>query len=290
MDVFDYSQSYQRALMRLAPTCPLLFHSICALAAQQLRLITMQPRWDTIAESHYGKSLGILMEMLNDHSLNPEHAFVGSILLSSYELLAFLGHDYQQHFKGAKSLAETIGAHKSSSQLSKASFWIYVRHDVNASLFSEHPPLLQTTTWPRLDPSVDYDQGKEDDLCNDMLRICSETLCLVFGSTATERGKKWAKDWSALMSDLDEWYGQRTDLFKGIQCSETTPEQSVRYWFPLPVSCKYTGMFAEFSPNHSDIFNQAGAMHLYHVSKLLLWLRKPEQVEHSGEVSVQSPT
>lgn len=190
-----------------------------------------------------------MKEILNDLNFNPEHAFVGSILLSSYELLAFLGHDYQQHFKGAKSLAETIGAHKSSSQLSKASFWIYARHDVNAALFNEHPPLLQTTAWPRLDPSVDYDQGMEDDLCNDMLRICSETLCLVFGSPATERGKKWAKDWSALMSDLDEWYGQRTDLFKGIQYSDPPPEQFVRYWFPLSISCKSKDTFVEFLPD-----------------------------------------
>jgi hypothetical protein len=229
MDVFDCSLSYQQALLNLVPSLPLLLNSTCALAARQLSLISSPMVWTPVAERYYGQSLRILLHFLNDSPVNMEHAMVAAILLSSYELLAFPGHDYQRHFKGAKSFVDSLHAYKSSSRLIRASFWIYARQEVGEAINLGCPTMHNPKLWPKLDPSEG--DHEEDSWCNDALRLCAETACFVFQSGPKSRTKKRAKERLALQAELDGWLETCPSHLKGIEYDENGYS---RYWFPRP--------------------------------------------------------
>ncbi|KAL1855996.1 hypothetical protein Plec18170_003863 [Paecilomyces lecythidis] len=237
MDVFDSTLSYEDVLLSLVPSNPLLLNSTCALAARQLSLTSPSPPsqdWTCIAERYYGESLHLLLKTLNDRS-DPEvmeRAMVATILLSSYELLAFPGHDYQRHFKGAKSLVEALSAHKSSSRLTRASFWIYAHHEVGEALNLGCPTMQDPKLWPKLDME-NLDPTHADHWCNDVLRICGETICFVFGEDKVKRnGKRRGKEWRALQTELDQWYQTCPSELKGVEYEDE--KGHMRHWFPLP--------------------------------------------------------
>ncbi|KAE8143439.1 hypothetical protein BDV38DRAFT_277460 [Aspergillus pseudotamarii] len=246
MDVFDSEFTYQRRLLCMAPSSPLLLNAICALAARQLSLIDSPRTWKPVAEHYYGQAVHFLARLLSSFPSKMELAIVGTILLSSYELLAFPGLDYQRHFKGAHTIIDSLHAHNSASCLTRASFWIYARHEVAEALNRNSPTLHDPGSWPKLDLSAA--EPAEDSFCNDALRLTAETVCIVFGKTSRNRTKRRKRDLSALQSELCTWLHRCPKQWKGIEYAE---DGNVRYWFPRP--------------------NFAAALVFYHLSMLLLW-------------------
>lgn len=255
MDLFDHRRSYREAILNLVTACPCVMHSICALTARQLALISDAQKWSPVAEAHYCEALSILTRVLDNPFLHPDSAMVGTMLLSSYELLAFPGADYKRHFQGAKGVIETLQAYRSSSQLIDASFWIFARHDIACGMSNECEPMLNPDLWPQLDFSVDNRDGCEDLLSNEMLRLAALVLRLVFGSSSSRMRAKWEKEWTSLQHQLNQWYEARSEHFKGIAYGSTDNQGTTRYMFPVPCT--------------------ACAMQIYHVSKLFLALHMP---------------
>jgi hypothetical protein len=185
--------------------------------------------------------------------VDPEHDMVASILLSSYELLKSPGHhNYHQHFRGAKSLVEALHAYDSPNRLTRASFWIYARHEVGQAMNLECPTMLDPKLWPKADFSndkIDY----VDSACNDVLRISCEVIHFIFGSSDKKKGRRWMKEWLCLHLDLDEWLHRAPDILTG---KEYCDHELRRFWFPRPAF--------------------ASAMCFYHVSKMFLALSSPK--------------
>lgn len=254
MDVFDCSLSYQQGLLPLVSSSPLLLNSTCALAARQLSLISCAQTWTPVAERYYGNSLSLLRSSLNDPTMDAENAMIATILLSSYELLAFPGHNYHRHFRGAKSLVEALRAHQSSKQLIRASFWIYARHEISEALNIERSTMQDPKLWPKADFSK-ATIASEDIYCNDALRLCGGVIFLIFGSQDKRQGGKWAKEWSDAYRDLDDWISASPKVLFG---NEYIDNGSRRYWFSRPAF--------------------GGAMCVYHVSQILLFLHCPKAV------------
>lgn len=253
MDVFDCSLSYQQGLLTLVPSSPLLLNATCALAARQLSLISSADTWTPVAERYYGTSLGLLRSSLDDPATNPEHAMVATILLSSYELLAFPGQNYHRHFRGAKSLIEALHAHESSQRLTRASFWIYARHEVGEAMNIERSTMQDPKLWPKADLASGATGTGEDVFCNDALRLCGEVVHFLFGSRDKTAGKKWAKEWSGLYLDLNEWMDAIPSALVGREYVDNGVR---RYWFSR----------ASF----------AGAICFYHASQILLFRHCPK--------------
>ncbi|KAL2836407.1 hypothetical protein BJY01DRAFT_222018, partial [Aspergillus pseudoustus] len=157
-----------------------------------------------------------------------ELAFVRTILLSSYKLLAFPGLDHQRHFKGANTIVNSFHAHKSASCLTRASFWIYVRHEVAEALNRSSPTLHDPDLWPKFDLSEP--KPAEDSFCNNILRLSAEIVCFVSGKTSGNQGKQGGRELS-LQDKLRNWLHLRPDQFKDIQYKENG---TVQYWIPCP--------------------------------------------------------
>jgi hypothetical protein len=254
MDVFDSSMSYQRGLLQLLPQSPLLLNSTCALAARQLSLIGDAQIWTSVAEMHYGESLSMLRSSIERSTANDEHALIASILLSSYELLAFPGQDYHRHFRGAKSFVEALGARHSAKRMIRASFWIYARHEVGQAMNLEAMLMQDPITWPKMDSLALGDVG-EDAYCNDALRLCAEVVHFVFGANSRKmQAKRWARQWLSLRVEWKNWHRDcPKDLF-GMEYVD--PGSRRRYWFPRS--------------------SLASALCFYHVSQIFLLSRLPQ--------------
>ncbi|KAL2847831.1 hypothetical protein BJY01DRAFT_212337 [Aspergillus pseudoustus] len=250
MDVFDSDLTYQRSLLCLVPSSPLLLNAICALAARQLSLTAPSPlTWTPVAEHYYGQAVHLLARLLNDYPSKMELAIVGTVLLSSYELLAFPGLDYQRHFKGTNTIINSIHAYKSESCLTRASFWIYARHEVAEALNRSSPTLQDPGLWPKFDLSEAAGAPTEDSVCNEVLRLSAETVCFVFRKLSRGQRKKGrARELSSLQDELDNWQHLCPSQWRGIQYEEE--DGNIRYWFPRP--------------------NFAAGLVFYHLSMLLL--------------------
>lgn len=255
MDLFDHQQAYQRDLLRLIRTSPLLLHASCALAAQYLTLRVDGEIWGPIARERYGKGLRLLAETLQDPQFDAVHAVASTILLSSYELLAFPGDYYRSHFEGAKTLLESYSLTIMSSRLGIASFWIFARHDVNAALTHQIPTALDPRTWPSIDYATAGSDAEEDNFGNEMLRLAAELAWLVYGDSQPLEGPIAAEEWSRLRSALQEWWDVffRSSMGSGKVASTLSNDTS--YWFPTPAA--------------------ASAVQWYHTTMLVFWIYVP---------------
>ncbi|QMW42893.1 hypothetical protein G4B11_006263 [Aspergillus flavus] len=251
MDVFDSELTYQRRLLCMAPPSPLILNAICALAARQLSLVGSSLTWKPVSEHYYGQAVHLMARLLDAYPSEMELAIVGTILLSSYELLAFPGLDYQRHLRGAHTIVASLHAHNSASCLTRASFWIYARHEVADALNRNSPTLHDPGSWPKFDLS--RAEPAEDSFCNDVVRLTAETVCIVFGKTSRSRTKRRKRDLSTLQGELRNWLHICPEQWKGTEYTED--------------GNPYT------SPNHNltaeDL--KGAAIVLYHLSMLLLW-------------------
>ncbi|GMF67744.1 unnamed protein product [Aspergillus oryzae] len=229
MDVFDSELTYQRRLLCMAPSSPLILNAICALAARQLSLVGSSLTRKPVSEHYYGQAVHLMARLLDAYPSEMELAIVGTILLSSYELLAFPGLDYQRHLKGAHTIVDSLHAHNSASCLTRASFWIYARYEVAEALNRNSPTLHDPGSWPKFDLS--RAEPAEDSFCNDVVRLTAETVCIVFGKTSRSRTKRRKRDLSTLQGELRNWLHICPEQWKG---AEYTEDGNVRYWFPRP--------------------------------------------------------
>ncbi|KAF9639027.1 putative benzoate 4-monooxygenase cytochrome p450 protein [Lasiodiplodia theobromae] len=139
MDVMDHSHRYQRAVLRLALSSPLILHALCALAAKQMSLVSPHRHhyhaspsaaaaapppslWEPLAARYYGESLRLLIAALAEDTTGStedsqgtrkkrrrEETLTATILLGSYELLAAPSADYARHLRGAQTLIRAGG-------------------------------------------------------------------------------------------------------------------------------------------------------------------------------------
>ncbi|QRD89737.1 hypothetical protein F9C07_1508122 [Aspergillus flavus] len=201
-----------------------------------------------------------MARLLDAYPSEMDLAIVGTILLSSYELLAFPGLDYQRHLRGAHTIVASLHAHNSASCLTRASFWIYARHEVAEALNRNSPTLHDPGSWPKFDLS--RAEPAEDSFCNDVVRLTAETVCIVFGKTSRSRTKRRKRDLSTLQGELRNWLHICPEQWKG---TEYTEDGNVRYWFPRP---KF-----------------GAAIVIYHLSMLLLWHELEKISEGPGDVN-----
>ncbi|KAH8803374.1 hypothetical protein F5884DRAFT_861704 [Xylogone sp. PMI_703] len=247
MDLFDHSMCYQRDVMRRAHTSPLIMTALCALTAKQLCLVRREEAWDAVAVRYYGESLHHLINVLGSTQPCVEDALFGTILLSSYELLASPGLDHRRHVAGSLTLIKTHNVTARSKRLARASFWIYARHDTCMGLINECPAMLQPKDW---NVSWAKQESEEDTLGNQMIWLLAKVMAFTFGNAENKSEETLLVIRTQLLAELKAWLNGLPPSFKGVPYGPLSREGFVKRWFAVPLS--------------------AAAMYTYHLAMLLL--------------------
>lgn len=265
MDVLDHQRSFEVEVMRLAMSSPLLLHAVCALAAQHKSLATESFLWAPLSSHHYGKSIRLLICALTDQQeTSREILTAATILLCSYELLAFPGTDYERHMYGARSIfqAVEIGAH--ATGLEHASFWVYARQDVGMALVHERATFILPRAWL----SVPKLNEREEDKCGRrVLWLLAKMIELRFSAEEAAPSNSHRRQFRDLVSELDMWWEGLPESARGVTLEDPVSKETPITWFALPSA----GNIALQIRSKADPVCAASACLYYHLAKILAY-------------------
>ncbi|KAL7907297.1 hypothetical protein GGI35DRAFT_455950 [Trichoderma velutinum] len=228
MDVLDHSSNYRRQVTRRAASSALLMYSICALSAKQMSLVGEHSVWEPVAGRFYGQSLRLLIHDLNQLDARYDEVFVATILLCSYELLAIPGPDYRKHLEGVGSL---LRAHRLSSittDLDKASFWIYARHDVAMALINYCPTLIATGEWPDAMAGPD---SEEDAAGNKVLWLLAKVIEFRFAPPGSIIRDDHQESLREIGTEVEKWWDDLPSTSRGLSSGEVSEDGVSQLWF-----------------------------------------------------------
>lgn len=245
MDVCDDTLTYQREVVRLALSSELLLHSICALSAKQMSLVKERYLWEPVATEHYGTSLRLLMRDLDRPGMSRDVTLASAILLCSYELMADPGADYKKHMLGARTLIRTYEAMNGSTNVERASFWIFARQDVAMAIMNETQTLIHPSAW---EAAVQRLGNAEDGLGNKMVWLLARTVQLRFTSEGELGPQPSAAGARDILAAIDQWWCNLPPTTHGVHVEGASEDGLTEIWFhapsvgqsALPSPCSYT--------------------------------------------------
>ncbi|KAJ4418191.1 hypothetical protein N0V85_001523 [Neurospora sp. IMI 360204] len=133
-DMFDSTSRYfSLALPHMALSNRLVLLSCLASAARQYSLVTDRGHHDALV--YYNEALKTLYERLND-SGHEAATFASCLLIAHCEMVESKASDWNLHLKGTGELVMMHHWNGRSRGLAQASFWIYYRMIILASLAS----------------------------------------------------------------------------------------------------------------------------------------------------------
>ncbi|KAJ6787406.1 hypothetical protein PWT90_04806 [Aphanocladium album] len=227
MDMFDYSCTYQREVLRRCTTSELLAYSVCAFTAKNLSLLPSGEIWAHSAGQYYSIALQMMIRYLGEGAAHQEDALTATMLLSSYEMIASQEEEHKQHFYGAMLLIKNRGVSASSVGMDLANFWIYIRHEIFVALVNEAPLQISPGKW-----NVRWREGEtnEDMLGNQILWLVGRAINVLYWSgPATDTRQD-------ILADASRWYAGLPASFHGIKYSECDDQGFCRIYFALPAS------------------------------------------------------
>lgn len=231
--VFDDQFQIERFLPKLALKSGLLLNAICAVTAKQMSGTSDGQVWSSAAVHYYGEALRHLIQTLGTPGYVPEQALVGTMLLSSYELLDSPGLDHWRHVCGALTLIRKHGCKASSTGLRKAAFWVYARQDVSMALAHERPAMLPPDEW---EANWVENEHSEEMLGNKMIWITAKVIGQVFAHTLESSSQAiWR---NTLKKELDLWYSLLSESYRGVTFDSTVNDGSSKLYFVVSSSGK----------------------------------------------------
>ncbi|KAL5093517.1 hypothetical protein Trisim1_010247 [Trichoderma cf. simile WF8] len=228
MDVLDHASNYRRQVTRRAASSALLMYSICALSAKQMSLVGEHSVWEPVAGRFYGQSLRLLIHDLNQLDARYDEVFVATILLCSYELLAIPGPDYRKHLEGVSSLLRSHCLSSITTDLDKASFWIYARHDVAMALINYCPTLVATSEWPN---AMTGNNLEEDAIGNQILWLLAKVIELRFAPSDSIIPKDGHENLREIGTEIDRWWDDLPSTSRGLSSGEVSEDGLSKLWF-----------------------------------------------------------
>lgn len=231
MDACDDTLTYQRHVVRLALSSGVLLHSICALSAKQMSLVKERYLWEPVAVDHYGTSLRLLMRDLGRSDVNRDVALAAGIFLCSYELLANPGTEYKKHMLGARTMIQTYKAMNGSTDIERASFWIFARQDVAMAIANETQTLIHPSEW---EAAVNGLENTEGGLGNKMVWLLARTVQLRFTSKGKFDPQQSALGIRDITSAIDQWWCDLPPTAHGVRIEGRSEDGLTEIWFHAP--------------------------------------------------------
>lgn len=229
MDACDDTLTYQRDVVRLALSSELLLHSICALSAKQMSLVKERYLWEPVAADHYGTSLRLLMRDLDRSDMSRDIALAAAVLLCSYELLANPGAEYKEHLLGARTLIQTYKAMNGTTDIERASFWIFARQDVAMAISNETQTLIHPSEW---EAAVERLGNTEGDMGNKVIWLLARIVQLRFTSEGEFDSQSSAL--GHVSSAIDQWWCDLPPTTHGVRVEVESEDGLTETWFHAP--------------------------------------------------------
>ncbi|KAI1823682.1 C6 zinc finger domain protein [Xylaria intraflava] len=231
MDIFDFSETYQREVCRRALHSHLVLYCICAITAKHLSLLPSGEVWQPTASRYYGKALQHLIVALS--RVRPDtngDELTASMLLASYEVIVASGTPHYSHYQGSMDLIRSQNISAASSGMNRANFLIYVRHEITIALAREKPLRSNPKDW-RILQQPSPDMG-EDDMGNCLLWLSGSVVNLIYGTDVISSDRK------SLIDCADDWYSCTTETFRGISYGDLDEAGLQKLFFAVPAAGK----------------------------------------------------
>lgn len=230
MDAFDLDNTYQLDVSRRVLQSELLLQSLCAFSARQLSLKAGGSYWIEKAPELYVKALQLLIAALDaDH--DHEEVLAASIFLNSYEVIGPGGEDHERHYRGAASILKLYNISASSKGLDRASFWIFVRHDIWIALTEERQMEICPLQWNVRRP---HKNAREDHKANYVLWLVARAINLLYLPSCNDVPQQ-------VVEELDLWYRNLGRTFKGIEVRASNGRQQYYFTVPAASQCALAG-------------------------------------------------
>ncbi|KAF2502523.1 hypothetical protein BU16DRAFT_532870 [Lophium mytilinum] len=226
MDIFDHDCTYERTISQRALDSELLLRCICAFQAKQLSLLPEGEVWAPVAARYYVQALGLFINQV-DPSAPSEEALTAIMMLSSYEMIAAQGYEHRHHFLGAGLVIKTRGINASSTGMDRASFWVYIRHEIDVALTNECTLSISPKDW-----NVDWVKidVQEDEIANRLMWFVGEAIDLIYGEDPDSGIRQ------SLLDDVQKWKDALPVSFRGVRYGCSTEEGFTRTYFAIPAA------------------------------------------------------
>ncbi|KAJ5813681.1 uncharacterized protein N7503_000431 [Penicillium pulvis] len=147
-DMFDDAPRYFSTVVpQLALNDELVLLACVAVAARQYSLANEQQQQShEQALTYYNAAINLLSKRLQNSGPDPA-VFASCLLVAHCEMVESKATDWGLHLKGTGDLIKMHGWHGASGGLAQASFWIYCRMIILASLCSGKPIALGPKEW-----------------------------------------------------------------------------------------------------------------------------------------------
>ncbi|GFF79057.1 anhydro-N-acetylmuramic acid kinase [Aspergillus udagawae] len=147
-DMFDDAPRYFSTVMpQLALNDTLALLACVAAAARQYYLVNdQQQHIHEQALTYYNAAIRLLSKRLQDSGPDPA-VFASCLLIAHCEMVESKATAWDLHLKGTGDLLKMHGWHGMSGGLAQASFWIYCRMIILASLCAGKPAALEPKAW-----------------------------------------------------------------------------------------------------------------------------------------------
>ncbi|OIW34250.1 hypothetical protein CONLIGDRAFT_626307 [Coniochaeta ligniaria NRRL 30616] len=232
-DMFDSTSRYfSLVLPHIALSNRLVLLACLASAARQYSLVTNRGHHDALA--YYNEALKYLYERLND-SGHEAATFASCLLIAHCEMVQSQASDWNLHLKGTGELVVMHNWNGRSGGLAQASFWIYYRMIILASLSSGTPAAVDLGQWPSLGYFPSPPEWTLDAWQSRVVHLLG-TIQNFWARTRNHQGsdalEKLTAEWRGLGDQLLRHQNQAPAMCQALSvtpASEESPFESVRY-------------------------------------------------------------
>ena len=244
----DVSRTFQSLVPDLAIQHPIVLNALLAFSARHLSRVADYDL--TFADAYYEKSVELLISRLDDDLRSgragaDEMLLVATIFLRLYEQMnaPVAGVDFQQHLSGSSAFVnaqvhrELVRASGVTgtflSTLHEASFWSFLRQDIDMALVNQKPPKVELSLC-----RVTWDSDASDcTWAKWMIWIVAEIAALCFNEDqrAIENGSgiaraKLREEWTRMKERCARWWWSKPSGFLPLYYQNRNVAEG--RWFP----------------------------------------------------------
>ena len=307
LDVCDASRTFETIVPDLAIQHPILLNALLAFSARHLsRIKEYDPG---AADGYHQKSVELLIPRLEKNLQEgqrgaDETLLIATIFLRLYEQMtsSVYGIDFKQHLSGSAAIVNAQAHHKLVqasgvtgnflSTLHEASFWSFLRQDIDVALANQKPPKVELSlcriTW--------NSDASDTTWAKWMIWIVAETAALCFGGEtndmegASALGRVLLRErWVQMKEKCARWWWSKPNGFlplyyhkRDIAAGRWFPE----IWLGSPWHSKkaYSPRFAfPCVQANSTTSSIVTGIQYYHAAMVLLAIHDPFRLKTGRE-------